>query len=369
MIDPRIRKLADVLVTYSLGLEPGDHVLIRTTDLAAPLVREIYRRALQVGAYPQALIQLEGLEEIYLKEASEDQLRVITPLQRLALQEYRHSLVIQAPHNVKALSGIDPHRLAVAQQARRELSDQLMARIGREGKYCVTLFPTHALAQEAGMSLSEYTEFVFAACRLHEADPAAAWREVSRRQQALVEFLQGVREIRVVGEDTDLTLSVAGRTWVNADGRINFPDGEVFTGPVEDSVRGFIRFSFPGIYQGREIEDIRLRFEDGRVVAAEAARGQDLLEALLAVDEGARYVGEFAVGTNDQITRFSRNLLFDEKIGGTVHLALGASYPLTGGRNRSAIHWDMICDLRRGGEIYADGQLIFRDGRWLVDGA
>ncbi|EKP94584.1 aminopeptidase [Thermaerobacter subterraneus] len=368
MTDPRVRKLAQVLVRYSLGLEAGDHFLIQTSDLATPLVQAIYREALRVGAFPQVLAQLEGLGEIYLKEASEEQLRVLTPLERIAFEEYRHALVIHAPHNVKALSGVDPRRLAIMQEARRPLADKLMSRIGQGGKYCVTLFPTQALAQEAGMSLSDYEEFVFAACRLDDDDPVASWQAVSRRQQRLVAFLNGVREIRVVGDGTDLTLSVAGRTWINADGHINFPDCEVFTGPVEESVRGTIRFSFPGIFQGKEIEDIRLRFEDGRVVEARAARGQDLLEALLGTDEGARYVGEFAIGTNDQITRFSRNLLFDEKIGGTVHLALGASYPITGGKNRSAIHWDMICDLRQGGEIYADGELIYREGRFLIEG-
>ena len=366
MTDPRIQRFAQVLVRYSLGLESGDHLLIQTSDLATPLVQAIYREALRAGALPQVLAQLEGLGEIYFKEASEDQLRVLTPLDRVAYEEYRNSLVIHAPHNVKALSGVDPRRLAIAQEARRPLTEKLMARIGRDGKYCVTLFPTQALAQEAGMSLADYREFVFAACRLDEDDPVAAWQAVSRRQQRLVEFLNGVREIRVVGDGTDLTLSVAGRTWINADGHINFPDGEVFTGPVEASVRGTIRFSFPGIFQGQEIEDIRLRFEDGRVVHAEAARGQALLDALLATDDGARYVGEFAIGTNDRITRFSRNLLFDEKIGGTVHLALGASYPITGGRNQSSIHWDMICDLRQGGEIYADGERIFADGRFLI---
>ncbi|PZN11446.1 MAG: aminopeptidase [Bacillota bacterium] len=367
MFDPRITKLADVLVRYSLGLEAGDHFLITGTDLAAPLVREVYRAALRAGAHPEVLVQLEGLAEIFLKEASEEQLRTITPLQRVTYEEYASRLAIQAPRNVKGLSGVDPRRMAIAQEARKELSAKLMERIGRGGKYCVTLFPTHALAQEAGMSLADYSEFVFEACFLNEDDPVAAWRDVSRRQQRIVDFLNETRELRVVGEDTDLTLSVAGRRWVNADGHVNFPDGEVFTGPVEDSVNGHIRFSFPGIFQGREIEDIRLRFEDGRVVAAEAARGQDLLEALLGTDEGARYVGEFAIGTNDRIRRFTRNLLFDEKIGGTVHLALGASYPMTGGRNQSAIHWDMICDLRRGGEIYADGELIYRDGKFLID--
>ena len=215
------------------------------------------------------------------------------------------------------------------------------------------------------MSLAEYAEFVFGAGLMNEDDPVAHWREIDAQQDKICQFLNTRSQLRIVSKDTDISMSIAGRKWINCSGHENFPDGEVFTGPVEDSVNGHIRFSFPGIYAGKEIEDIRLEFKDGKVVKATAAKGEELLQALLDTDAGARYVGEVAVGTNFGIQKFTRNMLFDEKIGGTVHLAIGASYPESGGKNESGIHWDMLCDMREGGEIYADGQLIYKSGKFL----
>jgi aminopeptidase len=230
----------------------------------------------------------------------------------------------------------------------------------------VALFPTDAYAQDADMSLADYTEFVYAACHLDDDDPVAFWRGVSAEQERLVTWLADKRELHVLGPDTDLRVGVAGRSWMNANGRRNMPDGEIFTGPQEDAVNGVVRFSFPSQVQGREVEDIRLRFEGGRVVEATAAKNQDYLKRMLELDEGARRLGEFAIGTNYGITQFTKNILFDEKIGGTMHMAIGAGYPETGSRNESAIHWDMICDLRQGSTITADGQLFAKDGRIVI---
>jgi aminopeptidase len=215
------------------------------------------------------------------------------------------------------------------------------------------------------MSLAEYESFVYGAGFLDDDDPVARWREFADRLARTTGFLASKRELRIVAEDTDLTLAVDGRTWIASSGQENFPDGEVFTGPVETSVEGTIRFTYPAVFQSREVDDVRLRFERGEVVEATAARGQDFLEKMIGMDEGARRVGEFAFGLNDAVTAFTRNILFDEKIGGTVHLALGTAYPETGGVNRSGLHWDMICDLRSGSEVYADGELVYRDGRFL----
>jgi aminopeptidase len=231
--------------------------------------------------------------------------------------------------------------------------------------WCGTLFPTQAHAQDAEMSLTDYEDFVYSAGHLDEDDPVAAWRAVSAHQQRLVDLLGQKRQLRIVAPDTDLTIGVAGRTWINADGAKNFPDGEVFTGPVEDSAEGHITFSFPAVHMGREVEGIRLEFEQGKVVKATARKGEDLLTSLLDMDAGARYLGEFAFGTNADIRRYTRNTLFDEKIGGTIHLAVGASYPDTGGRNQSGLHWDIVRDLRQGGRVYADGELIYQDGQFL----
>lgn len=368
MVDPRIERFARVLTEFSLPLAPGDYFVIMAPPLAGDLVRAVYRHALRKGAHVDVHGVLPGLREIFFKEASEEQLRFVSPAERFLLEQARHLLSINAPVNLKELSNVPPERVAAANAARAELMRRFMERSATEElRWCSTVFPVPALAQEAGMSLSEYEDFVFEAGFLHLDDPVAAWQEQRRRQERLIEFLSTVRELRFLARDTDLRVGVAGRTWISAHGTHNFPDGEVYTGPVEDQVTGAIRFTYPGIYMGREVTDVRLTFQAGRVVEAKAAAGEDFLRAMLDTDEGARRVGEIALGTNYSITRFVKNTLFDEKIGGTMHLALGASYPETGGTNRSAIHWDLVCDLRDGGEVYADGKLILRNGRF-VDG-
>lgn len=368
MVDPRVERFARVLTEYSLPLGPGDYFVITASPLAGDLVKAVYRYALRKGANVDVQCVLPGLREVFYKEASDEQLRFVTPLERLAIEQANRQLSISAPVNVKELSNVPPQRVSAANAARSDLMRRFMERSATEElRWCTTVFPVPALAQEAGMSLSEYEDFVFEAGLLHLDDPVAAWQEQRRRQDRLTAFLSTVRELRFVAKGTDLRVGVAGRTWINAHGTHNFPDGEVYTGPVEDQVSGTIRFTYPGIYMGREVTDVRLTFEAGRVVEASAATGEDLLKAMLDTDEGARRVGEIALGTNYSITKFVKNTLFDEKIGGTMHLALGASYPETGGTNRSAIHWDLVCDLREGGEIYADGKLISRNGRF-VDG-
>jgi aminopeptidase len=278
-------------------------------------------------------------------------------------------LFIWSEENTKALTGVDPNRIVIAQQARAPWRGRLMERTARkEMRWCGTLFPTNGYAQDAAMSLEEYEDFVYGAGLLDRDDPAEAWRQIDREQQRLADYLVQHDEIRVVAPGTDLTCRVGGRKWENCSGAFNFPDGEVFTGPIEDSVNGTVRFTYPAIYNGREVEDVRLTFRDGKVIEATAARGQDYLLALIDQDAGARTLGEFAFGTNYGIQRFTRNILFDEKIGGTIHMALGQSYPETGGLNRSALHWDMICDMREG-EAYADGERFYAQGKFTVGGS
>ncbi len=305
-----------------------------------------------------------------LKEGSDEQLTSIPAIRRMIIEEYETLLNIMASTNTKHLSGIDPAKMALVQQASHSLMQTYMQR-SAEGllRWSVAMFPTEAFAQDAGMSLSDFEDFVYHACFLDDADPVARWQEISRQQARLIEWLKGKSSIHVVGEDTDLTLSVAGRTFLNDDGHYNFPGGEFFSGPVEDSANGYIRYSFPASFGGRSVEDVRLRFEHGVVVEATAAQGQDYLDKMLAMDEGARRLGEFAFGNNRNVDRCTKNILFDEKIGGTIHLALGASYPESGGLNQSSLHWDMVCDLRPdagGGAIYADGLLIHEDGQWKI---
>jgi aminopeptidase len=367
MPDIRLQRMAHVLVHYSLGLKKGERVAIYAGPVAAPLIREVIREALHVGAHPDFFLFLPELNVIMLKEASDEQLSYIPIHRRTVFEEYETLLEIRSDENTKALNGIDPARIATAQKAGRELFEIFMKR-SAEGslRWCGTLFPTNAYAQDAEMSLSDFEEFVYQACFLNDEDPEARWQELSKQQQRLVDWLKGKRNVHIVGRDTDLTLSIADRMFINSDGKRNFPSGEFFTGPVENSANGCIRFSFPASYNGRSVEDVRLRFEKGVVVEATAAQGQDYLEKMLDMDEGARRLGEFAFGTNMNIDRCTKNILFDEKIGGTIHLALGASYPETGGVNQSSLHWDMVCDLRTGGEVRVDGEPFCRDGKFLV---
>ncbi len=366
LTDPRIDALAKLLTHYSVGLRQGDLFVIRAAPLAAPLVAACYRQALILGAHPHVDLRLPGLDEIYYRTASDDELDWVSPVSRLYTERFDAQLSILSDSNTKALTGIDPGKLARAQTARRELMKTFLERDQKdELRWGVAMYPTDAYAQDAEMSVDELADFIFRACLVDRDDPIAAWREVATRQGRLVERLTGKREIRLVGPDTDLTFSVAGRTWINDDGKKNMPGGEVFTGPVEDSANGTIRYTYPAVYGGKEVADVRLRFAGGRVVEASASRNDELLQALLGMDEGARRLGEFAFGTNPGVTRFTRNVLFDEKIAGTVHLALGSGYPTTGSINASALHWDMVCDLRQGGEIHVDGALFARDGQFV----
>jgi aminopeptidase len=366
MIDSRIQKLAHVLVNYSTEVKPGDKVRIAGTPASEPLLREVYREVLRAGAHPLVRVQLTEEEFLFYHEAGETQLDYLDPLALHEMENVDVSIRAFPDQNPHALTAVAPEKKQRRLRALKPLAEKVVQR-WRDGRlrWVGSLYPTAALAQEARVSLEEFAEFVFKAGKLDEPDPAAAWKVVSARQQKICDRLNHCSTIRYVGLDTDLTCSCSGRTWLNCDGKLNFPDGEVCTSPVEESVNGMIRFTFPGIFQGQEVEDICLTFKDGKVVEARAVKGEPLLQKLLQTDEGASHVGEIAIGTNDQIGRFSKNMLFDEKMGGTIHLAIGMAIPGTGGNNVSALHWDMLKDMRQGGEIYADGELIYRNGRFM----
>ena len=366
MIDSRVDRLAEVLVSYSTRVGRGDVVLIESSALAAPLVRAVYRRVLEAGGHPHTRISIEGVAEHLLKNGSDEQLAWLNPTRLEEFERVDVRMVFDSEVNTRSLTGVDPTRQAIAARARERLRDvQLERAANGEMRWVVTLFPTNASAQDAEMSLSQYEDFVFAAGLLEHDDPLAEWRRFGERVGRLGAWLGTKDEIRVVSNGTDVTLGVGGRTWIPCDGKENFPDGEVFTAPIETRVDGTVDFTFPAAFQGRVIEGIRLRFQEGEVVEARARRGQAFLDEMLGLDEGARRVGEFAFGLNESIQEFTRNTLFDEKIGGTMHLALGKAYPESGGTNRSALHWDLVCDLRPGSEVYADGELVYRDGHFL----
>lgn len=366
LVDPRITRLARLLVRYSLAVRPGDLCWIRATPAAAPLVQECYREVLLAGGHPHVDLRLPDLDEVQFRTASDEQLAFVSPVTRYLMENANAQLSILSDVNTKALTTIDPAKQALAQAARRELLGTFLARdVDGSLRWSVAMYPTEAYAQDAELSVDGLADFIFDACLVNEDDPVAAWQAVAARQEALIGRLAGKREVRLVGPGTDLTFSIAGRTFINDDGKKNLPGGEVFTGPVEDSANGTIRYSYPAVYGGKEVAEVRLRFENGKVIEAHAAKNEDLLHSLLAMDEGATRLGEFAFGTNPGITRFTRNTLFDEKIGGTVHLALGSSYPATGATNQSALHWDMVCDLRDGGEVWVDGALFAKDGTFV----
>lgn len=367
MIDPIMKKYAEVLVNYSLELKKGDELLISGTMVAEPLIKAVYQEALLAGAHPIVLANFEEQENLFYNLASEEQLNYSSPFTRYLYENVDAMIRIIGNYNTRSLSNVDPEKIKKRNLANRELMEIYMERAARgELRWNICQFPTHADAQEANMSLAEYEDFVFRACHLDKDDPVGFWENLGAELKRIADYLNNVEELHFKSQDTDLKCSVKGRKWVADRGKENYPGGEVFTGPVEDSVEGYIRFSFPGIYQGKEIEDIRLTFEKGRVVKASAARGEELLHSLLSSDEGAKYVGEVAIGCNSGIETFSRNMLFDEKIGGTIHLAIGSSYPETEGRNKSAIHWDMLCDMKKEGEIYADGEKIYENGKFLI---
>ena len=360
-------KHARVLLDYSIKIKRGEKLSIRGSTVALSLMRALYKYALQRGALPQMNILDEPSKEILLKYGKKEQIQYIPANEYKLIKDVDALIWIIGSENTKYLTNVNPEKVKLHTQGRSRYLKTLFDRMAKkEIRSCGTQFPTQAEAQEANMSQEEYREFVYSSCMLHKKDPIKAWKEVSKQQKRICDKLNKKKMLHIVSKDTDLTLSVKGRKWINCDGRENFPDGEVFTGPVENSVNGHIRFSFPGIYANREVEDIQLTFEKGKVVDAKAAKGEDLLKKALDIDPGARYVGEVAIGTNNNIKRFTRNMLFDEKIGGTVHLALGRSFPESKGKNVSAIHWDMLCDMRRSGKIFADGELVYERGKFLI---
>ena len=371
MTDPRVARLGELVVDYSLGLEPEKVLRIDAPPVAEPLAVEVYRAALAAGAHPYVDLQLERLPELLLAEANDRQLDYVSPISKAEIELVDAIVTIWSESNTRALTHADPERHQRLLGASQELAKRRWQRMSAgDLGWLGMLFPTEAHAQDAQMSLAEYESFVFRACHVEEpGDAVAHWEGVRRELGARAESLSEARELRIVGPGTDLTVGVEGRRWQPADGRYNMPDGEVYTSPLETATEGEISFVFPALFHGREVADIRLRFENGEVVAAEASRGREYLDAMLEMDDGARRLGEVAFGLNYEIDRFTQNTLFDEKIGGTMHVALGAAFEDLGGRNESGLHWDLVCDLREDGEVYADGELVWRAGRFLESAA
>ena len=350
-------------------MKKGDRVYINGPTFAKELFQALYVEIIKYGGHPFIHPRIEGINELRYKYASEEQLMYVDPVRKLILKEFDGYIIIEGDYNTRKLSLIDPEKIAKVNSSpdQRGFWDILGERLGtRDLKYLLLPFPCNSLAQEANMDLFSYFEFIQEALLLDKDDPVKEWSKIEKKQQKLCEILKSVEKIQVIGEDTDLVLSVKGRKWINCSGQINLPDGEVCTGPLEESANGHIRFTYPGLYQGNEIENIYLEFKDGRVIKATAEKGEKLLKEILKI-ENADKLGEFAIGTNYGITQFTKNMLFDEKLGGTIHLALGSGIEEAGSKLKSAIHWDILKDMKQSGsKILADNEIIYQDGKWLI---
>jgi len=366
VIDKRLEKLAYILVNHSLRIKKNDLFLISGNSVASPLILEVYQQALKRGAFPYTRVAVEGLPETFYNNASEKQLKYISPVSKFEIENIDAHLGINSQINTRSMTNVDPKKQAITSSAHQPIHDIFLNRTAKkELRWCLTQYPTNASAQDAEMSLEEYEDFIFKAAHVDKKDPIAHWKNVYKEQEKIRKLLQSKKKLHVIAKDTDLTVSVVGRKWINCYGKENFPDGEVFTGPVENSAEGHISYSFPASHGGRLVEDIQLWFKKGKVVKSDASHGKKALNSLLDMDKGSRYIGEFAFGTNYGVKKYTKNTLFDEKIGGTIHIAVGMGYPETGSKNKSGLHWDMMCDLRKHGEVYADGELIYKNGNFL----
>lgn len=372
MSDPRIHKFARVLVEHSARIVPGDRVLLEGTTAAEPLLRELFIQIMEKGGHPHLMMTLPGLmpfsqEEMYLTYANTDaQLDFVPTFYKLAYEQFESRIRIHSATNTRGVTNIPLDKAARHGKALSAITEAQFRR-GADGgfKWVTTQYPTEAYAQDASMSLKEYEDFVFNAVHAQEDDPVAFWMSVQEKQQRAVDYMKDHKQVTLRGPNVELTLSVAGRTFMNSFGTYNMPDGEIYTGPVEDSANGWVRFTYPANYGGVSVEGAELTLSNGRVEKATARRNQDFLLRTLDSDAGSRYLGEFAIGTNFDIQQFTGQILFDEKIGGSFHMAFGAGYPETGSKNKSAIHWDMICDMRTDSEILVDGELFYKDGQFV----
>lgn len=368
-MDVRDEKLANLIVNYSVGVRPNDKVLVRGEVLAEPLLKEICKKVLEAGGHPFILPDYSWTEEMVLRHGCEEQICYVHKPTEIFYGEYDRLIRVRAEDNTKLLNSVDGKKYALYTKARGPLMSTYMNRTAAgDLRWALTLYPTNAYAQDADMSLEDYANFVYQACMPDMNDPIGYWKQVSERQARIIKWLEGKKKVHLVGKDTDLRLSVEGRKFINCDCRLNIPDGEIFTGPVEDSVEGHVSFSYPTIYHSREVTGVKLEFKKGRVVKASASKNEEFLLNTLETDEGARGVGEFAIGTNEGIKQFTRQILFDEKIGGSFHMALGKGIPESGSQAQSSIHWDMICDLRDGGQIWVDDQLFYENGKFVIEG-
>ena len=359
-----LEKYANLLVKYCLRIKPGQRVLVRTTTEAEPLLKYIYQELLKAGAYTEFQIQFSEMEWSLATYGASDQKERPSELYQLAVETFDAILTIQAPLNTKELSSIPANKKIAHSETLAKIKQTFMIRSGNgELRWTLCTYPTAAAAQEMGLSLSDYETFFMKACFLDKSDPTAEWKTLSKNQESITQKLNSVSHMQFKGPNIDLSFSVEGRRWINSDGQRNMPSGEIFSAPIENSVNGYIRFDYPIVYLGQEIHNIDLTVKDGIIEKWDAEKGRGILDELFKIP-GSRQFGEVAIGTNYRISTGTKNILFDEKIGGTIHMAVGASYPETGGQNQSSVHLDFIAGMREG-QIIADGKVIYEKGYFL----
>lgn len=366
MADERLSKLAKLLVNYSTGIKKDDIVFICADEVATPWVIEVAKEAIKLGAHVEYRLESEEVSEVKLKYANEEQLKQGNLIYETLLQKADVWLTAWGGRNTRSLSKVDPQKIKLSQQGSSKWKSIYSQRCGDGSlRWCGTQYPTYSDAQEASMSISEYEDFVYEAGLLDKEDPIKEWKRISKEQERWIKYLNTKSDLHIVSDDTDIRVGIKERKWINCDGKENFPDGEIFTSPIENDINGYIKFSFPGIFMGKQIEGIKLEVKDGKIIKASAEKGEELLKELLETDKGSKFFGEVAIGTNYGIKEFTSNMLFDEKIGGTIHMAIGDSMPEAGGKNKSSLHWDMLCDMRSNGKIYADGEIFYENGKFL----
>ena len=367
MTDPRITKLADVLVNYSVKVQPGEWAHILASVESLPLAKEIAAAVLAAGGHYTVDLAETVFDEILIKHGSDEQLQWGSPDVEYMMKNIDAFFYINAPENTRALSGVDPDRQQLWTKSQKKWRDIYFERTASGAlRWVITNFPCRALAQDADMSLMEYEDFVYGATFVDQKDPVAAWQKVHDEQQRMVDWMAGKKQVTIQGPNADISMSIDGRSFINSSGDQNMPSGEIFTSPVEDSVNGWVKFTYPAIYKSIAVEGVRLEFKKGKVVRATAEKNEAFLLKTLETDEGASYLGELGIGTNFGIQRFTKSILYDEKIGGTFHLAVGNGFPRAGGKNKSIIHWDLICDAKQDTEMRVDGELFYQNGNFVV---
>jgi aminopeptidase len=371
MHDPRLDRLAKLLVNYSVGVTKDELVVITGSSVAEPAIAAVFQAVLAAGGHPWVKMTSDRCKELHLKHGSAAQLRHTSPFEKHMMAKCQAYIAFWGESNTRALSNVKPANQALLSQGRRPILNMFMKRAGKPKtdpdhvRWVGTMFPTQSSAQDAELSLDEYADFVLSACKLDQPNPVAVWKKFATAQQRACDVLNRGREVRLRAPGgTDIRLGIKGRRWVNCSGHANMPDGEVFTSPIEDATEGTVHFTYPAVMGSREVLDVRLTFKAGKVVDASAAKNEEFLIQMLDQDKGARTLGELALGCNYSVKRFTRNTLFDEKIGGTFHLAVGAGFPEAGSKNESGLHWDMVCELRKGGTIELDGKVISKSGRF-----